>query len=202
MTDTKGKKKMEDREESLRRQEKEPVSTMKERESEMDQDQSGEGVVLELQAQVQEYRDLLQRKQAEFENFRRRVVQEKLEARRSGRAEVLAEILLVLDACSRGLETLEEEEDSPAVEGFRQGYELLIKQLQSILTRFGIEEVPGEGAPFDPNLHEAVLHEPSEEYEEGSIIEEYRKGYVLGDRLLRPSQVKVAAAPDKSSEEA
>ena len=76
---------------------------------------------------------------------------------------------------------------------FVEGYELLLKQLKTILDRYEVSEIPGVGSVFDPNFHEAAIHEMSDDHEEGEIMEEYRKGYTIADRLLRPSQVKVAA---------
>jgi molecular chaperone GrpE len=139
-----------------------------------------------------EFLDLLQRKQAEFENYRRRVDREKSELRFSVRSELMEQILDVVDACEKGLESLRENE-SEELGSFVEGYELLQKQLKAILDRYEVSETPGVGSPFDPNLHEALIRETTDDHEEGEILEEYRKGYTMGDRLLRPSQVKVAA---------
>jgi molecular chaperone GrpE len=139
-----------------------------------------------------EFLDLLQRKQAEFENYKRRVDREKSELRFSVRSELIEQILDVVDACEKGLESLCENE-SEELGSFVEGYELLQKQLKTILDRYEVSETPGVGSPFDPNLHEALIRETTDDHEEGEILEEYRKGYTMGDRLLRPSQVKVAA---------
>ena len=139
-----------------------------------------------------EFLDLLQRKQAEFENYKRRVDREKSELRFSVRSELMEQILDVVDACEKGLESLRENE-SEELGSFVEGYELLQKQLKTILDRYEVSETPGVGSPFDPNLHEALIRETTDDHEEGEILEEYRKGYTMGDRLLRPSQVKVAA---------
>jgi molecular chaperone GrpE len=139
-----------------------------------------------------EFLDLLQRKQAEFENYKRRVDREKSELRFSVRSELMEQILDVVDACEKGLESLRENE-SEELGSFVEGYELLQKQLKTILDRYEVSETPGVGSPFDPNLHEALIREMTDDHEEGAILEEYRKGYTMGDRLLRPSQVKVAA---------
>jgi molecular chaperone GrpE len=139
-----------------------------------------------------EFLDLLQRKQAEFENYKRRVDREKSELRFSVRSELMEQILDVVDACEKGLESLRENE-SEELGSFVEGYELLQKQLKTILDRYEVSETPGVGSPFDPNLHEALIRETTGDHEEGEILQEYRKGYTMGDRLLRPSQVKVAA---------
>jgi len=143
-----------------------------------------------------EYFDLLARKQAEFENYRRRIEKEKAEIRVMAQSEVIREVLAVIDACEKGLESLLEA-DSDASGVFVEGYELLLKQLTSLLDKFEVTEVPGVGMTFDPNVHEAVLRDVSPDYEEGEILEQYRKGYLIKDRLLRPSQVRVAVPPEE-----
>jgi len=142
-----------------------------------------------------EFLDLLQRKQAEFENYRKRVDREKAELRFSVKSELMEQILEVVDACEKGLDSLSENESEQS-DSLVEGYELLYKQLKTILDRYEVSETPGVGSPFDPNLHEALIREVTEDHEEGEILEEYRKGYTLGDRLLRPSQVKVAATAE------
>jgi molecular chaperone GrpE len=144
-----------------------------------------------------EYRDLLLRKQAEFENYRKRVVREKEEARLAGQAEVVSELLMVLDACEKGLEALEAVPDNPDFQAYKDGYHLLHRQILALLQRFGVTEVPGPGNLFDPNVHEAVQREASTEHEEGEILDEYRRGYRMKDRLLRAAQVKVAVRPQE-----
>ncbi len=141
-----------------------------------------------------EYHDLLLRKQAEFENYRKRILKEKNEVRIEAQGELVKGLLPVVDACEKGLETME---DEPALETYRQGYELLLKQLRSVLERFDVTEIQGLGAHFDPTIHEAVTRELTTKHEEGTILDEYRKGYKINNRLLRPSQVKVAVQPDK-----
>jgi len=137
-----------------------------------------------------QYYDQLLRKQAEFENYRRRVEREKADARFYSKQEILRELLNVLDTCERGLESMRAHEAS--LETYREGYELLYRQIQALLSKFGVEEIPATGQQFDPNIHEAIMHESSNEHDEGQVIEEIKKGYRLQDRLLRPAQVKVA----------
>jgi molecular chaperone GrpE len=143
-----------------------------------------------------EYLDLLTRKQAEFENFRRRVEKEKADIRVLAQSEVIREVLAVVDACETGLVSLCEA-DSADSEVFLEGYELLLKQLKSLLDKFEVTEVPAVGKLFDPNVHEAVVREVSPDHEEGEVLEQYRKGYLIRDRLLRPSQVRVAVQPEE-----
>ena len=157
-----------------------------------------------LQKERDQYYDQLLRKQAEFENYRKRVEREKADARFAAKQEILRELLNVLDACERGLNSIESAEsrgrDAAAykeiLQSYREGYELLHKQIQSTLAKFGVEEISAVGEQFNPNIHEAVLHEPSESHREGEVMEEMKKGYRLHDRLLRAAQVKVARSDD------
>ena len=152
-----------------------------------------------LRKEKEEQHDLLLRKQAELENYRKRVTKEKEELRLTAQARVLEELLPVLDAFEKGLNTLQAAPGDSELEAYREGYELMFKEIHSVLQKFAVIEIPGVGAPFDPNVHEAVVREVTTEHEEGEILDEYRKGYKIKDRLLRPSQVKVAVHPAEPS---
>jgi molecular chaperone GrpE len=147
-----------------------------------------------LRREKEQYHDQLLRKQAEFENYRRRVEKEKADTRFAAKQEILRELLNVLDACEQGLAGMERAEGN--LQSYREGYRLLERQVKSLLSKFGVEEIAAAGRQFDPNVHEAVLHEISESHPEGEVIEEVKKGYRLNDRLLRPTQVKVARIKD------
>ncbi len=142
------------------------------------------------------YYDLMLRKQAELENYRKRVFREKEDEVNRARLSLLLDILPVVDACEKGMETLNNETGDAVLDSYTDGYELLLKQLKSFLERNNVSEVAGVGSIFDPNVHEAVLREVSEEYEDGVILEEFRRGYTMNDLLLRAAQVKVAVHPD------
>ena len=156
----------------------------------------------ELEEQRSEFRDLLQRKQAEFENYRKRTLRERDDIRKTAKAQVLKDLLPVVDACEKGLEGMPDPDGDPLLEGYLKGYQLLAREIRSLFERFEVETVPGTGQPFDPNLHEAVLRQETDQHEDGVILEEYRKGYRYGDYLLRPSQVKVAVRTEPPSSEA
>ena len=145
-----------------------------------------------LRRERDEHYDLLLRKQADFENFKKRITKEKEELRLSAQGEILQQLLTILDAFEKGLSTLEGSSENAALETYREGYELMLREFQSILGKFGVSEIPGAIDRFDPNVHEAVVREVTSEHEEGEILDEYRKGYMIRDRLLRPAQVKVA----------
>ena len=152
-----------------------------------------------LRKEKEEQHDLLLRKQAELENYRKRVVKEKEELRLTAQAGVLEKLLPVLDAFEKGLHTLQAAPGDSELAAYREGYELMFKEIHSVLQKFAVIEIPGVGALFDPNVHEAVVREVTTEHEEGEILDEYRKGYKINDRLLRPSQVKVAVHPAEPS---
>jgi molecular chaperone GrpE len=139
--------------------------------------------------------DQMLRRQAEFENYRRRVDREKVEFHARARGEVLLELLPVVDNFERALSSLQKQEVDAA--GLHHGLELIHKQFKDALTKFGLEPVESLGQVFDPHLHEAVTIEPTDEHEENTIIEEFQRGYKLGEKLLRPAKVKVAASPNR-----
>ncbi|MFP5263149.1 MAG: nucleotide exchange factor GrpE [Blastocatellia bacterium] len=139
--------------------------------------------------------DQLLRRQAEFENYRRRVERDRVEFHSRARGEVLLELLPVVDNFERALSSFQKREADAA--GLRHGLELIHKQLKDALTKFGLEPVESVGQVFDPHLHEAVTIEPTDEHEENTIIEEFQRGYKLGEKLLRPAKVKVASSPNR-----
>jgi len=147
-----------------------------------------------------EYYDLLLRKQAEFENYRKRTLRDREEARVAALTEMSKELLPVVDSAEKGLAALAAETRDPKLAGYREGYELLLRNMRNVLEKFGVKELPAVGEKFDPSVHEAVITEATDEHEEGRVLEEYRKGYTISDRLLRPAQVKVAVPTPVDSE--
>jgi molecular chaperone GrpE len=139
--------------------------------------------------------DQLLRRQAEFENYRKRVERERMESHHKARADLLVELLPVLDNFERALASLQTSGADAA--GLRHGVELIHRQFKDALTKFGLQPVEALGQTFDPHLHEAVTIEPTDEHKENTVIEEFERGYKLGDRLLRPAKVKVASSPDR-----
>lgn len=139
--------------------------------------------------------DQLLRRQAEFENYRKRVERERADTFQRARADVVLEMIPILDNLERALVSLEQSEGD--AEALRHGVELIHKQFRDALTKFGLQPVESVGRTFDPHLHEAVTIEPTDEHQENTIIEEFQRGYTLGDRLLRPAKVKVASNPER-----
>ena len=137
-----------------------------------------------------DYYDRLLRKSAEFDNYRRRIERERREQAEQSIVDLLLELLLVVDDFDLAL-TVDAGEGGGA---YRKGVELIYGKLQDLLRKNGVRPIDALGADFDPNLHQAVVHEESGEHREGEVIGELRKGYMIGDRLLRPAMVKVAKA--------
>jgi molecular chaperone GrpE len=144
----------------------------------------------DLQRERDDYYDRLLRKSAEFDNYRKRVERERREQGDQAVNNLLEELLLVVDDFDRALTV--DAGDSGAA--YRKGVELIHAKLYDLLKKYGVRPIEAVGADFDPNLHQAVVHEDSSEHRDGEVIAELRKGYMIGDRLLRPAMVKVAKA--------
>ena len=153
--------------------------------------QPGQGESLEaLRRERDEYLDRLLRKTAEFENYRKRVERERRDLLQHAGSDVLEALLPVIDDFERALGAAEGED--PAA--YRRGVELIYRQLQDFLAKRGVTPIEAVGADFDPRFHQAITHEESPGRRDGEVIEEVRRGYMHGDRLLRPAMVKVAKA--------
>ncbi|CAN7037937.1 hypothetical protein IGI04_004950 [Brassica rapa subsp. trilocularis] len=138
-------------------------------------------------------RDRLIRISADFDNFRKRTERERLNLVSNAQGEVVENLLAVLDNFERAKSQIKVETEGE--EKVTNSYQSIYKQFVEILGSLGVVTVETVGKQFDPMLHEAIMREDSAEYEEGIILEEYRKGFLLGERLLRPSMVKVSAGP-------
>ncbi len=156
-----------------------------------------ENEVARLTNELEDVRDLARRKHAEFENYRKRIVRERGDFVNHASAELVNEILPVLDNLERAL-------DAPDVgtdDRFREGIEIVRRQFRDILTKAGLHEVKALGLEFDPHVHEAVGRVETTDHPEGEILEVYQKGYFFKDRLLRPALVNVAQRPQTDSGE-
>jgi molecular chaperone GrpE len=137
-----------------------------------------------------EMRDRLLRKTAEFDNYRKRVDKERRELSQWAAADVLTDLVAILDDFDRALAV-----EAPAeAEPYRSGVELIHRQLGELLRKRGVTPLETLGADFDPNVHQAVAYEETPGAREGEVVGELRKGYRLGERLLRPALVRVAKA--------
>jgi molecular chaperone GrpE len=156
-----------------------------------------QGELVEARAEADEYLDGWRRAQAEFSNYKKRQRAEQAKIRELANANLLRKLLPVLDDFGRAIATMP---DGIRHLSWSQGLLMVERKLEAILETEGVEPIDTEGETFDPNYHEAVTHEEMPDYEEGEIIGEVQKGYILGDRVLRPALVRVAKAPSSSSE--
>jgi molecular chaperone GrpE len=144
----------------------------------------------EARRERDDFKDRWMRKTAEFDNYRKRIERERREQADQGIVDLLQDILPVVDDFDRAL-TVDTGESGAA---YRKGVELIHGKLHDLLRRWGVKPIEALGADFDPNIHQAVMHEVSPEHREGEVIGELQKGYTIKDRLLRPAMVKVAKA--------
>lgn len=138
---------------------------------------------------IEELSDRVRRQMAEFDNFRKRTEKEKSQMFETGARSIIEKILPVIDNFERGLAALTEEEKSSA---FADGMDKVYKQMMTVLEEAGVKVIETEGKEFDPNLHNAVMHIDDEDFGENIIAEEFQKGYMYRDSVVRHSMVKVA----------
>jgi molecular chaperone GrpE len=140
----------------------------------------------DLQAQAAEYKDGWQRAVADFQNYKRRTEAEKADTYQNALGSIIKRYLPILDDLERALQS------RPAGLAWAEGIELIHRKLQGILEAEGVKRIEAEGRVFDPNLHEAILQEPAEGHASGEVIAVVQNGYMLGERVIRPAQVRVA----------
>lgn len=138
---------------------------------------------------IEELEDRVKRQLAEFENFRNRTEKEKSKMYDFGARDVIEKILPVVDNFERGLASIPESEKGGAV---ANGMEMIYKQMMTSFEGLGVKPIEAVGKPFDPNFHNAVMHVEDEEVEESMVVEEFQKGYLYKDTVIRHSMVKVA----------
>ena len=147
-----------------------------------------------LQADLDRFRDLALRSQADFENYKKRSAREKEEAIKYANSSLFERLVSIIDNFELGLAAAKEQgEQSPIYSGMV----LVQKQLNDLLVENGLQPIEAEGKKFDPNVHEAIAHEPSDQVPEGIVLRQTRRGYRFKDRLLRPAKVVVSSGPGK-----
>ena len=154
--------------------------------------------IKELEEENSSLKDQYLRKQADFENFRKRMQREKQDAIQFANSNLLLDLVTIIDDFERAIKAGEDSED---LESFRQGIELIEKQLTGMLERkWGLKRFDSEGEEFDPERHEAIMTEETED-DTSKVLEDYLKGYYLHDRVLRHAKVKVSMPKKEESEE-
>ena len=151
-----------------------------------------DALLSEAEQQRDEYLDLAKRTKADFENFRKRMSAEVLAAAGRGKAEVLRDVLPVLDDLERAIQAAGLDPEGDSEDGLAHGVLLVFRSLREALTRNGIEAVDPTGDKFDPTLQEALSTQPADGAESGTVVETVQKGYKLGEQLIRPARVVVA----------
>lgn len=166
-----------------------PEPLFQEDESEADQSAAETDEALSnLAAELDEARDQMLRLRAEFDNYRKRTAREAERVRKTAAEGLLRELLPVVDNLERAFEHVEDKSD-----GLAQGVEMVLKQLCGVLSAHGAEPIPALGEAFDPNVHEALSHLPSGEYAADVVMQEFERGYRVGDYVLRPAKVVVSS---------
>lgn len=160
----------------------------------------------QVKAKEAEYLDGWQRARAELSNARKRFQRDQEQAYANAKADLLVRLLPIVDDFERAFETLPEDLSlaglAPASLNWLEGVQLVWRKLQLLLEQEGVAPIEAMGKAFDPFLHQAVTHESSAEVPEGHVIAEMQRGYVVGDRVLRPSAVRVSSGPAPEPEPA
>ena len=158
--------------------------------SETDAERADSDPTANLQADLDRFRDLALRSQADFDNYKKRAAREKEDAIKYANSSLLERLIAIIDNFELGLSAAK---GGGGKSPIYSGMSMVLKQLTDFLTENGLQPIDAEGQKFDPNLHEAIAHEPNGEVPEGSVIRQTRRGYRMKDRLLRPSSVVVSS---------
>jgi molecular chaperone GrpE len=150
-----------------------------------------------LQAEVDRWKDLAYRSQAELDNYRKRAAREAQEARAYANADLLRSLLPIMDNFEMGLEAARAESEKSMI---FMGMSMVQRQIQDFLREMGVQEIETQGKAFDPNAHEAVAQEASDLVGEGTVLRVTRRGFRIKDRLLRPASVIVSSGPAKTQD--
>jgi molecular chaperone GrpE len=151
-----------------------------------------------VSADLEELRQTLLRRQADFDNYRKRIEKERFEDSKRATARVIEGLIPVIDGFEHALAAHREAE----YENYRKGFELIYKQLLDSVTKLGVERIDPVGKSFDPHLHQAVDRAETSEHKDGTILQVFQPGYVFHGRVLRPAMVRVAVHPNPASKEA
>jgi len=158
-------------------------------------DETGQSPDQSLEAELLKFKELALRAQADFDNYRKRAAREREETLRYANSRMLETLLPVIDNFELGMVAARNATEASNIVA---GFEMVYRQLQDFLKEQGVEVIDADGADFDPNLHEALGHETSDEVKEGQILRQIRKGYKLRERLLRPANVIVSSGPTQA----
>jgi molecular chaperone GrpE len=172
-------------------EEKAPEAEVEEQ-AEVQVEEDLDALLTDVQRERDEYLDLAKRTKADFENFRKRMAAEVQAAGTRGKAEVIREVVPVLDDLERALQAAGLDPEGDSEDGLAHGVLLVFRSLRDSLGRNGVEAVDPKGEKFDPMAHEALSTQPAEGVESGTVVEVMQKGYRLGEQLIRPARVVVS----------
>ena len=161
-------------------------------------DSAADAELAKLTADLNDLRQTLMRRQADFDNYRKRIEKERADDSKRHTARVVEGLIPIIDGFEHALAAHREAE----YESYRKGFELIYKQLIDNVTRLGVERVDPLGKLFDPHLHQAMDRTETTDHEDGTIIQVFQPGYVFHGRVLRPAMVRVAVHPGGASKEA
>lgn len=162
-------------------------------------DATADAEVAKLASDLNELRQTLMRRQADFENYRKRIEKERTEDSRRATARVVEGLIPIVDGFEHALAAHRE---AAEYETYRKGFELIYKQMLDNIARLGVERVDPLGKPFDPHLHQAMDRLETVDHEDGQILQVFQPGYVFHGRVLRPAMVRVAVHPGGASKDA
>jgi molecular chaperone GrpE len=145
--------------------------------------------IVELRKERDSLHDRLLRQAAEFDNYRKRIERERKDTAQMAAVDFVQELLPVIDDFERALQT-----DAPGADSYRQGLEIIHRALMDMLRKRGVTPIDAVGTQFDPQIHQAVAYEDAPDRRDGEVMEQFTRGYRLGDKLVRPAMVKVAKA--------
>jgi molecular chaperone GrpE len=154
------------------------------------------GQIKQVQAKADEWLDQYRRSAAEFANYRKRQERDREQQQVAVKVDVVRRLFPIIDDLELALGHLPEGLNA---KGWTEGLSLILRKMKGVLSEYGVEPIEALGKPFDPNYHEAVLQEPSNEYPAGVVMEEMRPGYRIGDQVVRATQVKVSGGPQESN---
>ena len=158
----------------------------------------GDAQMKKLSAEMDDLRQTLLRRQADFDNYRKRIEKERAEDSRRATARVVESLIPTVDSFEHALAAHKEDEYA----GYRKGFELIYKQLLDHLAKLGVERIEPLGKPFDPHMHQAMDRTETTEHADGTILEVFQPAYVYHGRVLRPAMVRVAVHPVGASNRA
>ena len=178
-------------------EEAEDLESSENKETVIETGKSGAEAV-KLATELEEMRQTLLRRQADFDNYRKRIERERADDAKRTTARLIEALLPVMDNFEQALAAHRE----PEYASYQKGFELIYKQLVDNVTRLGAERIDPLGKPFDPHVHQAMERTESSEYPDGTILQVFQPGYAFHGRVLRPAMVRVAVHPGAASKEA